>query len=192
LVRHGRVQASEEILVGRSPGIPLRPESRVTIEQLVPRLAREPIDRLYASPLERTLETARILGEALQLEVTPASEILELDFGDWTGKAFQDLDQLTSWTAFNAFRSGAKVPGGELFLATQVRAVSFLLQLRDAEPNGTFVLVTHGDIIRSILMYFLGMPADLVLRIRIDLASLSTLWVGHDAAEVKTVNWTGQ
>jgi probable phosphoglycerate mutase len=73
------------------------------------------------------------------LNLTPqiAPEILELDFGDWTGQKLDDLRPQEQWRHFNSFRSGTQAPGGELMLETQARIVGFMQQLRERHPHQT-------------------------------------------------------
>lgn len=189
LVRHGRVDAPEGLLPGRRPGFSLHPSARERVQQLIPRLQSEAVQHLYASPLERTRETAEILAAGLQLKVQPAPELLELDYGDWTHKYFTELDAVTGWREYNTFRSATPIPGGEWILQTQVRAVGFILRLREEIGNQSAVLVTHADVIRCILTYFLGMPIDLLLRLEIEPASLSTLRLDRSGVQVLATNW---
>ena len=190
LVRHGAADVPSGVLAGRQPGVHLHPDGRDQAERSATRLAREPVQAIYASPLERTQETAQIIAQRLNLQLRTEPALLEVDFGDWTGERYDDFDSDGDWPRFNMFRSGTRIPGGELMLETQTRIVRWLLQQRDQQPDSTIVLVSHGDVIRSALVYFLGMPIDLMLRVEINPGSITTLQIDPDTARVTTVNWT--
>ena len=190
LVRHGQADVPQGELAGRRD-FPLHPLGRKQVEALLPRLRREPVSRIYASPIRRTQETAHILAAGLGLPVETAPELVELEFGEWTGRQFRDLDASPAWRRFNSFRSGTRIPGGELFLEVQVRIVDLMLRLRGESPGQTLLLVTHGDVVRAALTWFLGMPADLLLRLDISTASTSVVRLDEDGAQVLGINWTG-
>lgn len=190
LVRHGQADAAEGVLNGRRPEVHLHARGIEQAERTALRLAGEPVDAIYASPLERTRETADRIAAHLQLQTQTDPALLEVAFGDWTGKAYADFDPAGPWPRFNSFRSGTRIPGGELMLETQMRIVRWLLERRGERPDDTIVVVSHGDVIRSALVYFLGMPIDLMLRVEVSPASISTLQIDAHGARALTVNWT--
>jgi probable phosphoglycerate mutase len=190
LIRHGHVDTVNRLIGGRQPGIHLTPQGRQQAEALAERLAEEPIAHLFSSPLDRTRETARPVAERLSLEVHLADDLLELDFGQWTGCEFHDLQSDPHWKRFNAFRSGTRIPGGETMLEVQSRVVGLMERLRDRHPEEAIALVSHGDVIRSALCYWLAVPLDFFQRIEISLASVSILRVDKHGPLVLAMNAT--
>jgi broad specificity phosphatase PhoE len=147
--------------------------------------------RCGGSPIiERTRQTAEVVAQRLGLSTIESDALLELDFGQWTRRSFEDLESEPRWANFNAFRSGTRIPGGELMLETQARVVGLILELRDTYPNEHVALVTHGDVIKAALAYFLGMPLDLYARLEISPASCSELEVGRNFVRVLNLNLT--
>jgi broad specificity phosphatase PhoE len=176
LVRHGEhVWRGRGILAGRSAGVGLTAAGRIEIGAIGEQLAGEEIVALYASPLQRTRESAEILAARLGLRVQCRDDLIELDFGEWTGLSFDEVRRDDRWEAWRTRRSLAAVPGGESMRQVQVRAVDALAELHRTHERGTVVVVSHGDVIRSALLFVLGMPLDLYARIEIDLASISTI-----------------
>lgn len=188
LIRHAHVDEVGNSLAGRRDGVHLSELGKQEARILAERLADVPIHGIYSSPLERALETATPLAQRLSLRIEPAEELIEFDFGDWTGLTFQDLDDDPRWRQFNTFRSGTRVPGGETMLEVQARAITFLQHMYKTCPDQTLLLVSHCDVIRAILCHYLGMPLDLFLRITIDPAALSMLRLHHDSATILTMN----
>src|SRR5262245_21607814 len=84
LLRHGEPSVFGRIN-GRLPGVGLSAKGRAEIGAVASRLAGEKIDAIYASPLQRTRETAEILSDRLALPVQYRDDVIELDFGEWTG-----------------------------------------------------------------------------------------------------------
>ena len=188
LLRHGEHMLLGRVAAGRMPGVGLSPRGRAQIEAVAERLALERIDALYTSPLQRTRETAEILSVRLQLPVKLSEGVLELDFGDWTGMTFDMVRTDPRWEAWRDARGIARIPGGETMREVQHRAVDALVDMAATHPDGTVVVVSHGDVIRAILLFALGMPLDLYNRIEVGVASLTTLQLEPARLRVIRVN----
>ena len=94
LVRHGQTPTTGKLLPGRAPGLHLSEVGQGQAEAVGRRLAAQPklkVEAIYASPLERTRETAAPIGKALGLRVRRERGLLECDFGDWTGAELKVL-----------------------------------------------------------------------------------------------------
>ena len=88
LLRHGQHNLGGGVLAGRTPGVGLTERGRAEIAAACERLAGEHIAALYASPLQRTRESAEIVSERLGLPIEFRDDLIELDFGEWTGTTF--------------------------------------------------------------------------------------------------------
>jgi probable phosphomutase (TIGR03848 family) len=188
LIRHAMFDAVGKVLAGRRPGCHLNDAGRSQVVELCDLVTQWNVGRVYSSPLERAWETAGPLAERFGLMPVVAEELSELDFGTWTGRTFQELASDPQWALFNSYRSGTRVPGGELMLETQARIVGFMLRLRDEHPGETVALVSHGDVIRAALAFHLGMPLDLFGRIEISPASVSVVRLHDTGPEVLGLN----
>lgn len=188
LIRHATVDAVGHAIVGRRAGEHLNVAGRREVGDLCEYVTHWCVHRVYSSPLERARETAGPLAERFGLTPIVAKELNELDFGAWTGRTFQELGSDPGWPLFNSYRGGTRIPGGELMLEAQARAVSLMLRLRDECPGETIALVSHCDVIRSILTFHLGMPLDLFGRIEISPASISVVRLHDHGPEVLAVN----
>lgn len=175
LVRHAAFSGVGRKLVGRTPGVSLSEQGLIQARHLAADLADEPITAIYTSPLERARETADIIAQACGVPAATSDAFAEIDFGNWTGADIDDLEPHTAWRDFNTLRSLTRIPGGELMLETQARAVAGLLDVQRHQPTGTVVIVSHGDVIRAVLGHLLGMPMDHLLRLEIAPASVSTV-----------------
>src|SRR5579863_5688975 len=91
LVRHGVTAHTGPLLSGRMPGIDLSAQGISQAEAAADRLAALTISTVYASPIERTTQTAGYIAARLGLDVQPLPGVIEADYGDWTGAKIADL-----------------------------------------------------------------------------------------------------
>jgi probable phosphoglycerate mutase len=155
----------------------LNAAGRAQTAGLAARLAALPISAIYSSPLERAMETAEPLACRLGLTAVPAAGLNEVDFGDWTGRSLAELDRTAEWRVFNERRQSTRIPNGETMQEVLTRASHQLEQLRlsHAGAGQLVAAVSHGDVIRSILVHSLGVSLDLMHRIEVAPASVSVL-----------------
>ena len=187
LVRHGEPAAFGHIN-GRTSGIGLSERGRAEIALVAERLAGENIAALYASPLQRTRETAEILAARLDLPVGYRDDVIELDFGEWTGLTFDQVRADPRWPLWQSCRSIAAIPGGESMRQVQERVVGALFELRRSRAEGAVAIVSHGDVIRAALLFALGMPLDFYARLEIGLGSVSTIRIDDSGIRVPAIN----
>jgi broad specificity phosphatase PhoE len=188
LIRHGEHALLGRVLAGRMPGVGLSERGRAEARWLAARLAGEQIGALYASPMQRTRETAEIIAEQLKLPVLYREDAIELDFGEWTGATFETVRGDPRWPLWSSQRSIATLPGGESMRAVQQRIVAALFDLRAVHPDEPVALVSHGDVIRAALLFALGMPLDFCSRIAVAPASISTIRLDGGGIHVISVN----
>ena len=188
LIRHGLTDAVNHRLAGIAPGTHLNEVGRAQVAGLVDQLRHIPLTAIVSSPLERTRETADPIGRdhGLAVDIVPA--FLEYDVGAWTGMPFTDLDANEWWHRFNTARSVTRPDRGELMLEVQQRSVRALLDLHAQHRDGMVGIVTHGDVIRAILLFALGMPIDFYHRLEILPARISIVEISAEAPRVLQVN----
>lgn len=177
LIRHARYQGMGQRLAGRTPGLPLDDVGRAQAQALAARLAGVPLAAVYTSPIERARETAEVLAAERALSVQVDEELTEFDFGDWTGRAVDDLVNAgdPAWRTFNRSRSSTAAPNGEHPAACQARMVAALERIAGRHPRSSVAVVSHADPIRSAIAHYLGMPLDHLLRLEIEPAMLAIL-----------------
>ncbi len=192
LVRHGETPTTGKLLPGRARGLHLSDAGRAQAEAVAERLAVLPkIDAIYASPLERTRETAKPIGAARQLPVTIDRGLLEADIGEWTGLELKTVAKLPEWKAVHSYPSGFRFPGGESFPEMQQRMVGAIDRLRAAHPGQVIVLVSHADPIKAAVAHALGTHLDLFQRIVISPCSVTAISYGDTGPTVLSVNSLG-
>jgi len=190
LIRHGDNDLIGKAIAGWLPGVHLNSRGRAEAEQLAEYLAHEQLDHLYSSPLERAQETAAACAKRLGLTIHTAPQIGELDFGDWTGQSLDELSKDPRWRHWNECRSLSRTPGGETMLDLQGRFVGFIQQLHEDQHGKKIALFSHGDPIRSALLYYLGLPIDFFDRIEISPASITLLELNPRGPRFLRINQT--
>jgi probable phosphoglycerate mutase len=192
LVRHGQTPTTGKSLPGRAKGLHLSEEGLKQAETVAERLASFPnIDAIYASPLERTRETAAPLAKQRKQRVILDKGLLECDFGDWTGRRLNTLRRLPEWTAVQSTPSVFRFPGGESFVEMQARIWNQLLLLADAHPGQTVVATSHADPIKAAVAMAAGVHLDLFQRTSISPCSVTAILFGAGAPLVLCTNSTG-
>ena len=192
LVRHGQTPTTGATLPGRAPGLHLADAGRAQAEAVAARIAALPrVDAVYASPLERTRETAAPIAKARGMRVRVERGLLECDFGAWTGAQLKDLAKLPEWRTVQRYPSGFRFPNGESFPEMQQRIVSAVDRLVERHLGGVVVAVSHADPIKAAVASAVGTHLDLFQRIVVSPCSVSALLVTPGGPVVLAVNSTG-
>lgn len=191
LIRHAAVAASAKRLYGTTPGVHLSEEGLEQARRLADRLRPVPLAALYASPLERCLETAAPILEGRGLEAQVLPELGEVETGDWTGRSFASLSRLGAWRLSRTLPSAFGFPGGETLAEVQRRVVEALRTVAALHGREVIALVSHGDPIRLAVAHFAGIHLDLFQRLDAAPASVSAVSLGGGPPAILRLNDTG-
>ena len=99
---------------------------RAQAEAVALRLADRGVEAVHTSPLERTRETAEPIALACGAPLTVEAALMEIDFGDWNGRSFDELQDQRLWRDWNEKRDRVRAPGGETMLEVQARLARWL------------------------------------------------------------------
>lgn len=188
LLRHATTAATGRRLGGWTPGVHLDKAGVAAAATVGEALGGQPIAAVYASPLERTRETAAPVAKPHGVRVKVRRELGEVEYGTWTNQPLSRLRQRPLWGPIQTVPSRVTFPEGESLRAAQFRAVSFVESLVATHPDELVVCVSHADVIKTVLAQFLGMPLDLFQRLRIDPASVSVLQLSAFEQMVDHIN----
>jgi probable phosphomutase (TIGR03848 family) len=183
LVRHGLTAATGHTLSGWTPGIPLDERGTAQARALGARLAGLPLDAIVSSPLDRCQQTATAIaaegrppGSASTVQTD--ERVGECHYGDWTGQELKVLAKDPLWKVVQAHPSAVRFPGpdGEAMADMQHRAVT---AVRDWNARlgdkATYLVCSHGDVIKALIADALGLHLDLSQRIQADPCSLTVI-----------------
>jgi probable phosphomutase (TIGR03848 family) len=165
------------VLAGWTPGVHLNERGREQAAKLAARLAPVPLDTIVASPLDRCQETAQaVLAGRDGLRVRTDDRFGEVRYGDWTGRPLEELAKEDLWKVVQAHPSAVRFPGGEAMAEAQHRAVAAVREWNARlGPDATYLVCSHGDIIKSIVADALGLHLDQFQRIQADPAALTVI-----------------
>ena len=190
LIRHGENEyVATGRLAGRLPEVHLNDNGKKQAQALSKILAQTPIKAIYSSPLERCVETAEPLAEALKLDIVPSNGLMEIDFGNWQDKTLKALRRRKLWETVQRNPSRMKFPEGETFANAQMRVVQEIEALSGLyAPKEMIACFAHSDVIRLALAFYIGTPLDLFQRIVVAPASISTVYLGEKGVQILNIN----
>lgn len=158
LIRHGATTLTAEDRFAGATDVPLSDTGREQVRRLAERLSDDGIIAVYASPLGRTVETARILAEPHGLEVQTRDGLREISHGHWEQMTRHEVEQqypaeAASWEE-DPYTFAPE--GGESGLAVTARALPALMEIVRAHPGANIAVVSHKATIRLLLSSLLG------------------------------------
>lgn len=174
LIRHGINDWVHGRLAGRIPGIHLNDEGKAQATALGSRIAALPLAAVYASPLERTMDTAGAIVAGRELEIVQVPDLREVDYGEWQGAELKVLYEDKRWPGVQYYPSGTRFPGGETLGEAQMRMVRALDEIRARHSEHEMIaVVSHADLIKLACAYYIGMHIDLFQRLEIATCSVT-------------------
>jgi probable phosphoglycerate mutase len=178
LLRHAHSVANEKnLLAGRTAGISLSKTGKEQAKDLIARLGDIEFDEVAISPLQRCRQTIDpwLTAVGTKSRIVTDDSISEVDYGNWSGKTLASLRRKAQWKVVQDFPSQMTFPEGESLLEMQGRALSGFYRLNAVKGKGPRLLVSHGDVIKSIVAHCLGMHLDQFQRLVIEPASLTII-----------------
>ena len=159
-IRHGETEWNAAgRLCGRTD-VPLSEAGRRQARLLAARLKPVPFEAMYTSPLRRALETASILGQAIGRESTVDNRLVELSYGSWEGRTYEESnlanpDIYASWQADPASAAPPEGESGEQLIQ---RIKPFLADMVQRHPFGNVMVVCHRTVCRLLACHIMGVP----------------------------------
>ncbi len=158
LVRHGATVLTDEDRFAGETNVQLSDVGRQQASRLSARLAGEKISAVYASNMDRTMETARILAEPHKLEVQPRPGFREISHGHWEQMTRKEVEtkypqEAAEWDKDPYTFAPA---GGESGLAVTARALPTLIELVRTHAGENVMVISHKATIRLLLSTLLG------------------------------------
>lgn len=191
LIRHGENEyVKKGRLAGRMPGIQLNEKGQKQAQNLAQILKNAPVKAVYSSPLERTMQTALPIAEALNLEIIPREGLLEIDYGEWQDKTLKSLRHRKLWKIVQNAPSLMRFPGGESFAEAQVRIADEIQKIcTNHKDRELLICVSHSDSIKLAVAYFIGLPIDNFQRLHIAPASITGLMISENGSGLMNMNF---
>ena len=190
LIRHGEPETDAQ---GRCYGRldwGLSDRGKVQAQMAAQALSGEPLAAIYSSPRRRARQSAEFLGKAKDLPVTILEGLCEIDFGDFEGLTYEEIekqypDQYKRWMTRP---TEIHFPGGESFVQMQTRVLATTTKLCQRHQGESIAIISHGGVNRIILAEALGMPPTHIFRIAQRYAGLNLVVFYEGVPTVELVN----
>lgn len=183
LVRHGQTSANAGGLLQGRMDLALDDEGRIQAMRTGAHIRENfPHARVIASPLRRAVETARAITDEIEID----ERFIELDYGQWDGRAMSDVDpaQWAQWRIDPTFRP----PGGESLMELEQRVTPALEQLRSEAQERDVVVVSHVSPIKCAVTWALEVDSHVTWRFHLDRASICRIAVTARGLSVLSMN----
>lgn len=193
IVRHGRTAWNRDERFRGRADVPLDRTGEVQVEACARSIAARfrPV-AIYASPLQRTVCTARAIGLGCGVTPRPLEGLVDMSFGEAEGLSWPEAD--ARWRGLgSAWRDAphtAAFPGGETLALLRKRVVAAALEISDRHADQEVVLVGHNATNRVVLLHALGLPDERFWGIGQDPAGISVVDRRADGFAVLTLNDT--
>lgn len=161
LVRHGATPLTMEDRFSGAENVDLSEEGRRQVQHLAVRLANDQITAIYASPLDRTMDTANILGQPHKLTAAPKDGLREISHGHWEGLSRKEVEkqfpgEYSTWET-DPFTYAPE--GGESGISVLARALPVIREIVVEHPGENVLVVSHKATLRLVLSSLLGFDA---------------------------------
>jgi len=189
LLRHAQSVANTKgILAGQDDSVELSKAGFKQAKALISYLSSIKFAKIYSSPLTRCLQTiAPFMQSNQKIDFQISKELIEMDYGIWSGKRLSVLSKDRKWKIVQQKPSTFTFPQGESFRQMRKRVDNLLIKM--SKEKGPILLVTHGDIIKMMLASSLGMPIDRFQSFVAEPASLTVINLEKGAATILQSNY---
>lgn len=180
-------------LLGRRD-IAMNDQGRAQAERVAECLAGAGIAEVIASPLQRAVQTATLIGQRFGIDVARDHRLIDFHIGQWEGKPPDEVLASDEYQQFAANPMTVRVPGGETMHEVKNRAVAAVEQALEDNPAGaTIAIVTHARVIRVLLTHYMGASPSAYHCLRIHPGSISVLAFSHEShrPRILAINWSG-
>lgn len=189
IVRHGETEWNRERRAMGRKEIPLNRKGLEDAEKVAELLKDKGIKAIYTSPLRRTVETAEAIGRKTGANVIRDERLIEIGIRPWEGRSFNELLKDDGYRSFLEDPDGRLPEGVEPAREVQKRGLELIRDIVANHSQGSFVLVSHADVIRPILCHYLHIPLKYMRSFNIDNASISVVEIGEKRSRVLLLNY---
>jgi len=193
IVRHGETAWNKDVRFRGLTELPLNEAGLKQAELTAQRIVREyQPAAIYASPLQRAMQTGEALARLTRQNVTPHQALIDIDFGDFSGLTFPEAEERFPEIYHDFFHAPERVrfPHGESLADVSSRVMTLVPELTAAYPNGQVALVTHQVVGKVLMCALLGVGNERFWQFRLDNASFSVFEIANGLATLVSANET--
>ena len=190
-LRHGQAENNtKKILAGRSPGVNLTEIGIQQAEQAGKMLKTLNISTIYSSPIDRALQTAKIVAQHCDLEPLIDDRLIELDMGKFTMMPYDEIFAKYGNVFLKFYEGSEEVSenGVETFSKVQKRVFEMVNLVVNQHKNENVVLVTHMDPIKAMIGKVLSLKPEILFELIVANASLNIFNNNDQKFYLKAIN----
>ncbi len=188
-MRHGETVWNTERRYQGMTDIELSEEGLRQAECAAKRFKNIKIDKIYASPLKRAMKTAEKIAAEKGLEIISEDDFREIHFGEWEGKTVPELTEKYGESYTNFIREPHKYGfPGEGSVENVINRIKPGIDRLIAEEKGNVLIVSHGGIIRLMIMYIMGLDSSWFTKMWINNTGVSIIEIKDGRKLLLTLN----
>ena len=192
LVRHGELVTSKEWRYVGQMDVELNETGKKQIQNLSSRLSSEQIEMIFSSDLTRTIESAEIIGNKLEIINEPISELREINLGVWEGLTLEEIEE--SFPEDLVKRSedikDFRIINGESFSDVTKRVIPKIMGIIEDNAGKRILVIAHGGVNRIIIADALGLDINNIPRLEQNYACLNIIDYYKTGPVVRLINET--
>jgi broad specificity phosphatase PhoE len=187
-IRHGETDWNNAYrIMGLNP-IRLNERGRERVERLAEALADRDIPVIYTSTVMRAVETTQILADAWGAKICEEPRLNESDYERWVGKRYEELKGDPDFELYGSAPTRSTFSENEGMIEIQRRAVEAIERIREEIGEGMAAAVSHSDVMKPVIAYYLQMDLDAMHRLAISNASVTLLDIGGKRPRLRYIN----
>jgi broad specificity phosphatase PhoE len=177
LIRHAQTDWNSDYRFQGHADTPLNETGRSAIPLVVNELRSWSPVAIYTSDLERAREMAEAAGDALEIGVTPMTELRECSYGEWEGLTVKEIadrfdGELELWQERESSHARG---GGESLDEMSDRSWAALEAITDRHAGESVAIFTHSGPVRSAVCRLFDLSMAERYRFQVDNASITVL-----------------
>ena len=190
LVRHGELVTSKEWRYVGQMDVDLNEAGKQQIKKLSSRLSSEQIDRIFSSDLNRTIESAKIIGNKLGIINESISEFREIDLGVWEGHTLDEIEERFPDDLVKRSEDieDFRVINGESFSDVNKRVIPKIMDIIKNNAGKRILVIAHGGVNRIIIADALGLSINNIPRLEQNYACLNIIDYYKTGPVVRLIN----
>lgn len=192
LVRHGETKWNREEVFRGKIDVELNERGREQARLTARALSGLKLAAVYASPLSRALETARIIAEPHGLDVGILEGLNDLDYGNWQGLSHTEVRERYPelYREWAARPHTVRFEGGESLDDVRQRAVAALQEIAERHRGQNVVAVSHRVVNKVLILAFLGLDNSHFWNIKQDTCAINVIEFHPERCVICRINDT--
>lgn len=189
LVRHGQIPETQARRFIGQKDLPLAQKGRLQMNQVANLMQHRAVSAIYASPLQRAMDSAVIIADRLDLTVQTVLNLSEINLGQWDGLSIKEVKRRFPAEYKKRGQNLAiyKTPGGESFKELQGRCIAALNSIVQ-DKCGNILIVAHAGVNRVLLCHFMGLDLANLFEIKQDYACTNLITVKNSDYHILFTN----